>query len=44
MTKPSDTQTIILSTAAQRDDGAVLPLAESLRIKGGAVDKGAPEP
>jgi hypothetical protein len=39
MTKLSDTQAIILSAAAQRDDGAVLPLAESLRIKGGAVVK-----
>jgi Protein of unknown function (DUF3489) len=39
MTKLSDTQTVILSAASQRDDGAVLPLPESLKIKGGAVDK-----
>jgi Protein of unknown function (DUF3489) len=39
MTKLSDTQAVILSTAAQRDNGAVLPLPETLRIKGGAVDK-----
>ena len=30
---------MILSAAAQRDDGAVLPLPETLKIKGGAVDK-----
>jgi hypothetical protein len=39
MTKLSDTQAVILSAAAQRDDGAVLPLPETLRIKGGAVAK-----
>jgi predicted ArsR family transcriptional regulator len=39
MTKLSDTQAVILSAASQRDDGAVLPLPETLRIKGGAVDK-----
>jgi hypothetical protein len=39
MTKLSDTQAVILSTAAQRDDGAVLPLPETLKIKGGAVSK-----
>jgi hypothetical protein len=39
MTKLSDTQAVILSAAAQRDEGAVLPLSETLRIKGGAVDK-----
>jgi hypothetical protein len=39
MTKLSDTQAIILSAAAQRDDGAVLPLPESLKIKGGALKK-----
>ncbi len=39
MTKLSDTQTVILSAASQRDDGAVLPLPETLKIKGGAVDK-----
>jgi hypothetical protein len=30
---------VILSAAAQRADGAVLPLPETLKIKGGAVDK-----
>jgi Protein of unknown function (DUF3489) len=39
MTKLSDTQAVILSAACQRDDGAVLPLPETLKIKGGAVDK-----
>jgi hypothetical protein len=39
MTKLTDTQAVILSTASQRDDGAVLPLPETLKIKGGAVDK-----
>ena len=39
MTKLSDTQVIILSAASQRDDSAVLPLPETLKIKGGAVDK-----
>jgi hypothetical protein len=39
MSKLSDTQAVILSAAAQRDDGAVLPLPETLRINGGAVDK-----
>jgi Protein of unknown function (DUF3489) len=39
MTKLSDTQAVILSAASQRDDGAVLPLPESLKVKGGAVDK-----
>jgi hypothetical protein len=39
MTKLSDTQAVILSTAAQRDGGAVLPLPETIKIKGGAVDK-----
>jgi Protein of unknown function (DUF3489) len=39
MIKLSDTQAVILSAAAQRDDGAVLPLPETLKIKGGAVDK-----
>ena len=37
MTKLSDTQVIILSAAAQRDDGNVLPLPGSLR--GGAATK-----
>ena len=39
MAKLSDTQLVILSAAAQRADGAVLPLPEALKIKGGAVDK-----
>jgi Protein of unknown function (DUF3489) len=39
MTKLSDTQVVILSAAPQREDGAVLPLPETLKIKGGAVDK-----
>ena len=39
MTKLSDTQAVILSAAAQRADGAVLPLPETLKIKGGAVAK-----
>src|SRR5688500_19328791 len=39
MTKLSDTQAVILSAAAQRDDGAVLPLPETFKLKGGAVDK-----
>jgi hypothetical protein len=39
MTKLSDTQAVILIAAAQRDDGAVLPLPETLKIKGGAVGK-----
>jgi DNA-binding MarR family transcriptional regulator len=38
MTKLSETQAVILSAAAQRD-GAVLPLPETLKIKGGAVGK-----
>jgi Protein of unknown function (DUF3489) len=39
MAKLSDTQAVILSAASQRDDGAVLPLPERLKIRGGAVDK-----
>jgi Protein of unknown function (DUF3489) len=39
MTKLSDTQAVILSAASQRADGAVLPLPETLKIKGGAVNK-----
>ena len=39
MMKLSETQTVILSAASQRDDGAVLPLPETLKIKGGAVQK-----
>jgi hypothetical protein len=39
VSKLSDTQAVILSAASQRDDGAVLPLPETLKIKGGAVNK-----
>ena len=39
MTRLSETQLVILSAAAQRDDGAILPLPETLKIKGGAVAK-----
>jgi hypothetical protein len=39
MTKLSDTQVVILSAASQREDGAMLPLPETLKIRGGAVDK-----
>jgi Protein of unknown function (DUF3489) len=39
MTKLSDTQAVILSAAAQRADGAVLPLPETLKIKRGALAK-----
>jgi Protein of unknown function (DUF3489) len=39
VTRISDTQAVILSAAAQRHDGAVLPPPESLKIKGGAIDK-----
>jgi hypothetical protein len=39
MTKLSETQAVILSAASQRADGAVLPLPETLKIRGGAVDK-----
>jgi hypothetical protein len=37
MPKLTDTQLVILSTAAARDDGAILPLPDTLKIKGGAV-------
>jgi hypothetical protein len=37
MTRLSDTQLVILSAAAQREDGAVLPL--TIDLKGGAVQK-----
>ena len=39
MPKLTDTQLVILSAAARRQDRAVLPLPKSLRIKGGAVTK-----
>ena len=37
MTKLTDTQLIVLTTAAGRDDGSILPLPDSIR--GGAVTK-----
>ncbi len=37
MPKFTDTQLVILSAAARRQDRAALPLPKSLRIKGGAV-------
>jgi hypothetical protein len=39
MTKLSDTQLVILSAAGQRDDLSVLPLPDSLTLKGGALNK-----
>jgi hypothetical protein len=39
MTKLSDTQLVILSAAAQRADLSVLPLPDSLTLKGGALNK-----
>jgi uncharacterized protein DUF3489 len=39
MLKLTDTQRAILSNAAKRRDGAVLPLPKSLKIKGAAVTK-----
>jgi hypothetical protein len=38
MPKLTDTQLIILSTAAQRADGAALPLPKSLKLQGGAAN------
>ncbi|MGE0719073.1 MAG: DUF3489 domain-containing protein [Alphaproteobacteria bacterium] len=37
MPKLTDTQLVILFTAAQRDDGAVLPLPTTIKAKGGAA-------
>ena len=37
MPKLTDTQFVILSAAAQRDDGAALPLPKSLKLQGGSV-------
>jgi len=37
--KLSDAQLVILSTAAQRDDGSLLPLPETLTAKGAALSK-----
>ena len=39
MTRLSDTQLVILSAAAQRADLSVLPLPDSLKLKGGALNK-----
>ena len=39
MAKLTDTQLVILSAAAQRQDGTVLPLPKSLKIKGGTATK-----
>jgi hypothetical protein len=39
MTKLSDTQLVILGAAAQRADLSVLPLPDSLKLKGGALAK-----
>ena len=39
MPKLSDTQLVILSNAAQRDDLSVLPLPEDINLKGGALNK-----
>jgi hypothetical protein len=39
MTKLSDTQLVILGAAAQRADLSVLPLPDSLKLKGGALVK-----
>jgi DNA-binding MarR family transcriptional regulator len=38
MSKLTDTQLVILSTAGQRDDGTVLPLPKSLKLHGGALN------
>ncbi len=37
MIKLSDTQRVILTTAAERDDLSVLPLPETIKLKGGAL-------
>ncbi len=39
MTRLSDTQLVILSAAAQRADLSVLPLPDTLKLKGGALAK-----
>ena len=38
MPKLTDTQLLILSTAAQRDGGAALPLPKSIKLRGAAVN------
>ena len=44
MAQLSDTQLVILNAAAQRDDLSIHPLPETLKIKGGAVQKGPDQP
>ena len=39
MPKLTDTQLVILSAAAQREDGAALPVPKSLKAKGAAANK-----
>ncbi|WP_119419686.1 DUF3489 domain-containing protein [Desertibaculum subflavum] len=39
MAKLSDTQLVILSAAAQRGNGAILPLPKSIKARGGALTK-----
>ncbi len=39
MSKLTDTQLVILSAAAQRESGAVLPLPKSLKARGDAITK-----
>ncbi len=39
MTKLSDIQVVILGAAAQRADLSVLPLPDTLKLKGGALNK-----
>jgi hypothetical protein len=38
MPKLTDTQLVILSAAAQREDSAALPLPKSVKLQGGAVN------
>jgi hypothetical protein len=38
MPKLTDTQLVILSTAAQREDSAALPLPKSVKLQGGAIN------
>jgi hypothetical protein len=39
MTRLSDTQLVILSAAAQRASLSILPLPDSVNLKGGALNK-----
>jgi hypothetical protein len=41
MTRLSDTQLVILSAAAQRDDLSLLPLPEGLKIRGASAKSSA---